>query len=166
MTISSLIFESESESPSVMSDSLRPHGLYKSMEFSRQEYCSGQPFPSAGDLPNLEIKPKSPTSQVDSLPDLYLNPFLNAFNRKEGYTFTYITFLQAPGNLFLHWYLSDTVSKMVIQSIFVRGYIKEKDNQSLQNTLYLIIYCSVVFHNFLQFHFHASFMLRVCLFFK
>ena len=29
----------ESESRSVMSDSLQPHGLY--MEFSRQEYCSG-----------------------------------------------------------------------------------------------------------------------------
>ena len=31
----------ESESCSVMSDSLQPHGLYKSMEFSRPEYWSG-----------------------------------------------------------------------------------------------------------------------------
>ena len=30
-----------SESHSVVSDSLRPHGLYKSMEFSRPEYWSG-----------------------------------------------------------------------------------------------------------------------------
>ena len=30
-----------------------------SMEFSRQEYCSGLPFPSPGDLPNLGIKPTS-----------------------------------------------------------------------------------------------------------
>ena len=28
-----------------------------SMGFSRQEYCSGQPFPSPGDLPNPGIKP-------------------------------------------------------------------------------------------------------------
>ncbi|ELR56381.1 hypothetical protein M91_00117, partial [Bos mutus] len=30
-----------------------------SMEFSRQEYCSGLPFPSPGDLPNPGIKPIS-----------------------------------------------------------------------------------------------------------
>ena len=31
-----------------------------SMEFSRQEYWSGLPFPSAGDLSNPGIKPTSP----------------------------------------------------------------------------------------------------------
>ena len=38
------------------------------MEFSRPEYWSGKPFPSLGDLPNPEIKPRSPKLQVDSLP--------------------------------------------------------------------------------------------------
>ena len=38
------------------------------MEFSRQEYCSGLPFPSPGDLPNPGIEPGSPTLQADSLP--------------------------------------------------------------------------------------------------
>ena len=38
-----------------------------SMEFSRQEYWSGLPFPSPGDLPNPRIKPMSPTLQADSL---------------------------------------------------------------------------------------------------
>ena len=33
-----------------------------SMGFSRQEYWSGLPFPSLGDLPNLGIKPTSPVS--------------------------------------------------------------------------------------------------------
>ena len=33
----------------------------QSMEFSRQEYWSGLPFPSPGDLPNPEIEPGSPT---------------------------------------------------------------------------------------------------------
>ena len=39
-----------------------------SMGFSRQEYWSGLPFPSTGDLPDTGIKPRSPGSQVDSLP--------------------------------------------------------------------------------------------------
>ena len=41
------------------------------MEFSRQEYCSGLPFPSPGDLPQPEIKPVSlvsPELADDSLP--------------------------------------------------------------------------------------------------
>ena len=39
-----------------------------SMGFSRQEYWSGVPFPSPGDLPNPEIEPGSPALQADSLP--------------------------------------------------------------------------------------------------
>ena len=38
------------------------------MAFSRQEYWSGLPFPSAGDLPNPEIEPGSPALQADFLP--------------------------------------------------------------------------------------------------
>ena len=35
-----------------------------SIEFSRQEYWSGLPFPPPVDLPNLGIKPVSPVSPV------------------------------------------------------------------------------------------------------
>ena len=35
---------------------------------SRQEYWSGLPYPSPGDLPNPGIEPGSPTLQVDALP--------------------------------------------------------------------------------------------------
>ena len=35
------------------------------MEFSRQEYWSGWPFLSSGDLPDPEIKPGSPVLQAD-----------------------------------------------------------------------------------------------------
>ena len=98
---------SESESPSVLSDSLRPHGLYSPWNapgqntgvgslsllqgiFSTQglnpglphykqilyqlshreaqEYWSGQPIPSPGDLPHPGIEPGSPALQADSLP--------------------------------------------------------------------------------------------------
>ena len=34
------------------------------MGFSRQEYWSGLPFPSPGDLPHPGIKPRSPTSAL------------------------------------------------------------------------------------------------------
>ena len=38
------------------------------MEFSRPEYCNGQPYPSPGDLPYPEIEPRSPALQANSLP--------------------------------------------------------------------------------------------------
>ena len=39
-----------------------------SMRFLRQEYWSGLPFPSPGDLPDPGIKSESPALQADSLP--------------------------------------------------------------------------------------------------
>ena len=39
-----------------------------SMEFSRQEYWSGLPFPSPGDLPGPGIEPGSLALQADALP--------------------------------------------------------------------------------------------------
>ena len=38
------------------------------MGFSRQEYWSGLPFPSPGDLPDPGIEPRSPALEEDSLP--------------------------------------------------------------------------------------------------
>ena len=37
------------------------------MGFSRQEYWSGLPFPSPGELPDPGIEPRAPTLQVDAL---------------------------------------------------------------------------------------------------
>ena len=39
-----------------------------SVGFSRQEYWSGLPCPSLGDLPNPGIEPRSPALQEDALP--------------------------------------------------------------------------------------------------
>ena len=50
-----------------------------SMGFSRQEYWSGLPFPSPGDLPNPGIKPLSLAWQVDSSPLSHLESPLNFF---------------------------------------------------------------------------------------
>ena len=43
------------------------HQAPQSMDFSRQEYWSGLPFPSPGDLPNPGIEPGSPARQGDAL---------------------------------------------------------------------------------------------------
>ena len=55
-----------------MSDSMSPwtvaYEALQSIEFSRQEYWSGLPFPSPGDLPDPGIKPGSPALQADALP--------------------------------------------------------------------------------------------------
>ena len=55
-----------------MSDSVTSwtvaHQAPLSMEFSRQEYWSGLPFPSPGDLPDPGIEPGSPEWKADSLP--------------------------------------------------------------------------------------------------
>ena len=58
---------------SVVSDSLGHHGLWPARllcpwGFSRQEYWSGLPCPSPGDLPNPGIESRSPALQVDYLP--------------------------------------------------------------------------------------------------
>ena len=55
-----------------MSDSFRPlwtvaHQAPLSMGFSRQEYCSGLPFPFPVYLPNPGVKPMSPALQAESL---------------------------------------------------------------------------------------------------
>ena len=59
---------------------LRPHGLWsiQSMEFSRPEYWSGQPFPSPRDLPNPGIEPWCPALQADSFPTELSGKFENS----------------------------------------------------------------------------------------
>ena len=55
-----------------MSDSVTPwtvaHQAPLSIGFPGQEYWSGVPFPSPGDLPDPGIKLRSPVLQADSLP--------------------------------------------------------------------------------------------------
>ena len=62
---------SESVISSVVFDSLPQHGLQPARllcpQDSQQECWSGLPFPSAGDLPNPGMDPRSPALQADSL---------------------------------------------------------------------------------------------------
>ena len=65
-------YERGCEILSVVSDSVVPwiiaHGALLSMEFSRWECWSGQPFFSPEDLPNPGLEPGSLALQADSLP--------------------------------------------------------------------------------------------------
>ena len=60
--------KSESESRSVMSDSLRPHGLYHPGNSPGQNTGVGSFSLLQGTLPKSGIKPRSPALQADSLP--------------------------------------------------------------------------------------------------
>ena len=55
-----------------------------SMEFSKQEYWSGLPFPSPWDLPDPGIKPGSPALQADSLPTELLINFCKKKKKKNN----------------------------------------------------------------------------------
>ena len=75
-----------------------------SMGFSRQEYWSGLPFPSPGDLPDSGIEPRSPALQADALPfeppgRLYLK--LSTLQTEPtllcGYSLSPVTFLTHLG---------------------------------------------------------------------
>ena len=59
---------SESESPSVLSDSLRPHGLYSLWNSPGQTARMSSLSLLQGNLLNPGIEPGSPTLQADSLP--------------------------------------------------------------------------------------------------
>ena len=69
LLVSIIFYESESEV--AQSDSLRPpwtvaHQAPPTMEFSRQDYWSGLPFPSPGNFPDPGIEPWSPALQADA----------------------------------------------------------------------------------------------------
>ena len=83
-----------------------------SMGFSRQEYRSGLPFPSPGDLPHSGIKPGSPALQADALPSeppgKPLMGFLNMLNC-ESVVLTGMLFLTLP-------YIHKSAQKSVFKS--------------------------------------------------
>ena len=58
----------ESESRSVLSDSLRPHGLYSPWNSPGQNTGVGSLFLLQGSLLNPGVEPRSPALQADSLP--------------------------------------------------------------------------------------------------
>ena len=73
-----------------------------SMEFSRQEYWSGLPFPTPGDLPHPGIESVSPAWQVDSLPLCHLgNLYVYYTSIKLSYKILFTTYAYKGLNYFL-----------------------------------------------------------------
>ena len=89
-------------SHSVVSDSLRPHGLGPTRllypwGFSRQEYWSGLPRSPPGNLPNLGMEPRSPALQVDSLPsEPPGKPKIRFRRHQTGFLLKHTTFKPLP----------------------------------------------------------------------
>ena len=75
-----------------------------SMGFSQQEYWSGLPFPSPGDIPDPGIKPGSPTLQADSLPSTLVCVFERDLH-------------PVPGTELLWSFLSDESNKVIFCSV-------------------------------------------------
>ena len=131
--------ESETESHSVMSDSLLPNGLYSL--FSRPEYWSGQPFLSPRDLPNSGIKPRSSVLQVDSLPtELPGKPKNTGVGNISRLQWIYLTQESNWGLLHCRWILYQLSYQGEINFgynshfylfIFVQSFMKFRGNNSL-----------------------------------
>ena len=79
------------------------HQAPLSMKFSRQEYWSGLPVPSPGDLPNPRIEPGFPTLQADSLPSE--PPGKSVVSMNKGVHLHY--------DLFFIWHLNSTKAYLV-----------------------------------------------------
>ena len=66
------------------------HQVPPSMGFSRQEYWSGLPFPSPGDLPDPGIELRSPALQADALTS---EPSGNGTKRRPNQVCTFVEYL-------------------------------------------------------------------------
>ena len=74
------------------------------MGFSRQEYWSGLPFPSPGDLPNLRVKPGFPALQADSLPtELWGKLWDKPYHSYPLIIFLHVKNTPTQGIIFLLW---------------------------------------------------------------
>ena len=107
------------------------HQAPLSMEFSREEYESGLPFPSPGNFPGPGIEPRSLTLQVHSLPSqplgkpyvyiyvcvcvcMYVQLIYNIMlmsTVQQGDSFIYIYIHTLLFNIFVHYGLSEDIEQ-------------------------------------------------------
>ena len=69
------------------------------MGFSRQEYWSGLPFHSPGDLSDPEVEPGSPALQVASLPSIFLSSLYCQTSIEMNIMFIRLFQISVVGNL-------------------------------------------------------------------
>ena len=119
-----------------------------SMEFSRQEFWSGLPFPFPQDLLNPGIEPGSPALQADSLPSEPPN-FLHVFSWLDSSFLLMLNVVvvqslsqslcnpmdhNTPGFPFLHYFLE-----------FAQTHVYKTNSCLLIPSSRLILYCSLLF---------------------
>ena len=97
------------------------------MEFSRQEYRSGLPFPSPGDLPNPGIEPGSPTLQADAL--------LSEPSGKLYGIFKYKVLDLLPYGAFINISLVDLLKKMCAIALIRKLYFVHPTVKMLHSSL-------------------------------
>ena len=81
-----------------------------SMGFSRQEYWSGLPFPSPGNLPDPGIEPRFPTLQTDALPS-------ELPGKSEVYTLYDLNPVIFTEAYFMVWYVKDVAC--ILRRIYI-----------------------------------------------
>ena len=94
------------------------------MEFSRQEYWSGLPFPSPGDLPDPGIELRSAALKADSSPSqspgnpiLYYSPFILVLKSFQIFVFECF---HIPNLFILLLFLRLEIPQTKIRYIFIR----------------------------------------------
>ena len=90
------------------------------MEFSRQEYCSGLPFSSPGDLPDPGIQPLSPALQADSLLSEAPGKLIFYFS-KEMLNAYLIQIIDSYPNPSCHTWAGSECRPIILLSLFVGG---------------------------------------------
>ena len=116
-----------------------------SMDFSRQEYWSGLPFPSPGDLLNPGIEPRSPTLQVDSLPTgLSGKPFIQP---QKEWNIATCSNIDRPRKNYTYWSKSNRKRQILYDITYMWNqkknttnkliYKTETDSQTKKTNLYL-----------------------------
>ena len=85
------------------------HHVPLSIGFPREEYRSGLPFPSPGDLPNPGIKLASPAWHADSLllshqgsPILYIIHIIFVYNMYVIYVYTIYAYVDNINNIYIY----------------------------------------------------------------
>ena len=122
---------------------LQPIRLHRPVGFSRQEYWSGLPCPSPGDLPHPGIEPGSSESQADSLPSeppgksIYINTHTIEYclvTKKEG-NLVIISNIVGTEGYYTMWNKSER-EKQILCVFPYTWNVKNKANEQIKQTAY------------------------------
>ena len=108
-----------------------------SMGFSRQEYQSGLPFPSPGDLPDPGIEPRSPALQAHTLPSE--PPGKSIAELRELLIYCGYQWLSVLYQIYKHFLLLCDLSLYFLTESFEQCFLISM--QSNINFIYVVFFC-------------------------